>query len=75
MTLTLDAPLSEADACRVTVQAWGVAAHPGGLAQVRGTIEDLLVNLSENASIGAEGRGYVLALDEEAYGADEKTIE
>lgn len=38
-------------------------------------MEDLPVDLSENASIGAEGGGYVFALDEEAYCADEEALE
>lgn len=59
----------------MTVHAWGVAAHAVGLRQVRRLIEDLDVDLSENASIGAEGGGYVFALNEEAYGADEETLE
>lgn len=79
--MTLDAHLREAhagslaaQAWSVTVQAWSVAAH-AGLAQVRSTIEDLLVDLSENASIGAESGGYIFALDEETYGADEEAVE
>lgn len=82
ITLTLDAHLREAhagslaaQAWSVTVQAWGVAAHAVGLRQVRRLIEDLDVDLSENASIGAEGGGYVFALNKEAYGADEEALE
>jgi hypothetical protein len=45
------------------------------LLQVRRFIEDLLVDLSENASICAEGGRYVFALDEKAYGADEEALE
>lgn len=89
ITLTLDAYLREAhagslatqawgvtaQAWGVAVQAWGVATHAVGLRQVRRTIEDLDVDLSENASIGAEGGGYVFALNKEAYGANEETLE
>lgn len=59
----------------MTVHAWGVAAHAVGLRQVGRMLEDLDVDLSENLSIGAEGGGYVFALNEEAYGADEETPE
>lgn len=82
IALTLDAHLREAHACSlaaqawcVTVQAWGVAAHAVGLRQVRRMIEDLGIDLSENSSIGAEGGGYVFALNEEAYGANKETPE
>jgi hypothetical protein len=37
--------------------------------------EDLPVNLSENASIGAEGGRNILTLDEEAYCAREEALE
>ena len=59
----------------LTLDAQSREAHSGGLLQVRRFIEDLLVDLSENASICAEGGRYVFALDEKAYGADEEALE
>lgn len=71
-----------AQAWSLTTQAGSLAVHAGSLAahfgsspQIRGTTEDLLVDLSENASIGAEGGGYIFALDEEAYGTNEEAVE
>jgi hypothetical protein len=59
----------------LAVQGRSLAAHFGNSPHIRVTTEDLLVDLSENASIGAEGGGYIFALDEEAYGANEEAIE
>lgn len=71
-----------AQAWSLTTQAGSLAVHAGSLAahfgsspQIRGTTEDLLVDLSENASIGAEGGGYVFVLDEKPYGAGEEALE
>lgn len=59
----------------MTLDAQSRDSHSGGLLQVRRFIEDLLVYLSENASIGAKGWRYVFALNEKAYGADEEALE
>lgn len=43
--------------------------------QVKFTTVDPTVDFSEDTSIRTECGGYVFALDEEAYGASEETVE
>ena len=82
ITRTLDAHLREAHAGSLAAHAGGmtahagsVAIHGGGSSQVRRTMEDHRIDLSENASISAEGGGYIFALKEESYCADKETVE
>lgn len=42
---------------------------------VRGITEDLFIDLSENAGVGAEGRGDLFALSEEGNCTSEETFQ
>lgn len=59
----------------MTAHAGSVATHAGDSSQIRRMMEDHRVDFSENASISAEGGGYIFALNEESYCADKETIE
>ncbi len=80
--MTLDAHLRKAHACRLAACAWSWATHVWCLAihgwrlliYGRFAVENLPIDLGEDAGIGAKSGGDMLALDEEADCAFEKAF-
>lgn len=81
-TLTLDAHLRKAHACRLAARAWSLTTHARSLVTHvwrlliygRFAVENLPIDLGEDAGIGAQSGGDILALDEEADCAFEEAF-